>query len=248
VGSRWDTPLSGTNSLSYFVYRGLNIRKTKGHLRTQTAIKFPLHTSRNDFSASRPLGCRALPSVPSSSTSATYQYSRRMPSERKLTLPKDPYHSGKDGEDTLSPVSPSIGPTRSLRPPGSFKPLNPNGIRTYEAMLREAYDARRERRLMNFTPESRVERVQMSFIDFSKLYNALGAGEEDSRYVFTALKKVQIVTNKTKTAGHRYRTTPIHQPLLSSGCHRLPMSGLYSQSLRDITMLRDISPLPLLNK
>ena len=204
-------------------------------------MEFPLHTGRNDFSASRPLPGRAFPSVPSPSISATYQYSPRMPSARKLTPPKDRYHSAEDGKDTPSPVSPSIGPTRPLSPPGSFKPLSPNGIRRYEAMLREGYNARKERRPMNFTPTSRVERVQMSFIEFSKLYNALGAGEVDSRYVFSALKKIQIVINE-KTAGHQSHSIPIHQPLLSSGCPRLPMSRLYPYLWRDFTLLKTSFP------
>lgn len=52
-------------------------------------------------------------------------------------------------------------------------------------MLQESFRARKERRAWNFTPICQVERVPMSSKDFWKLYDALGAGEVDYRYIST---------------------------------------------------------------
>ena len=150
-------------------------------------MEFPLHTGYEDFSFCRPSHGPTFHSLSRTSESTTNGYSPKMPSARKLSPPEDHQRSDLEKKKTLSLMSPTT-PTSPPTPPGSFRTLSPMGVRRYEVMLQEGFNARKERRAMGFTPVCRVERVPMSWRGFWKLYEAVGAGEVAHRYISIELR------------------------------------------------------------
>jgi hypothetical protein len=63
-----------------------------------------------------------------------------------------------------------------------FSLLKPLDLTRYEAKVRESVLAAKKRKAWEHTPSQYVERLQMSFSSFQKLYALVDCGEQDSRY------------------------------------------------------------------